>query len=271
MHSIADTKIMKAVLINEKPFLLQIYQKADSLEVEILSGVCNTEDSLAIKNYVIDWLDINRDLRPFYILLNQHRQLSYMVEEFKGLRMIGIPDLFEALCWSITGQQINLTFAYKLKRRLVEKYGSKIEFENQIFHLFPSFKILAHADPADLKAMQFSGKKSEYIIGIAKLFDEGKLSKEMLMSLPDMEARQKMLMSVKGIGIWTANYALMKSLKEQSSIPYGDAGLVQALFLHNIITDKKDHLQILDFFKGMSGWESYIVFYLWRSLAKKLP
>lgn len=78
-----------------------------------------------------------------------------------------------------------------------------------------------------------------------------------------------MLMSVKGIGIWTANYALMKSLKEQSSIPYGDAGLLQALLIHNIITDKKDGLQIRNFFQEMRGWESYVVFYLWRSLAKK--
>ncbi|MEO6684533.1 MAG: DNA repair protein, partial [Dyadobacter sp.] len=164
---------------------------------------------------------------------------------------------------------INLTFAYKLKRRLVEKYGTYIPFDNKTFYIFPSFKILAEANPADLKTMQFSAKKSEYIIGIAKLFAAGKLSKEILLSLPDHKERQKMLVSVKGIGVWTANYALMKCLKEQSSIPYGDSGLLQALLLHKIISDKKDNLQISDFFQKMRGWESYIVFYLWRSLAKK--
>ncbi|GLU52169.1 DNA-3-methyladenine glycosylase family protein [Dyadobacter frigoris] len=271
MHSIVDNRILKAVLIDEKPFLLGISQKPGSLEIEILAGEPDSETSSAVKTYVTEWLDLGRNLQPFYQLLNQHSQLSYMAEEFEGLRIIGIPDLFEALCWSITGQQINLTFAYKLKRRLVEKYGSQIEFDNEIFHIFPSFQVLAGAESNDLRAMQFSAKKAEYIIGIAKLFTDGKLSTEILMSLPDLEARQKMLMSVKGIGIWTANYALMKSLKEQSSIPYGDSGMLQALLLHNIIMDKKDNEKVQNFFLGMTGWESYTVFYLWRSLAKKLP
>lgn len=270
MHAIVENKILKAVLIFEKPLLLSISQKSNILEIEILSGDSNFETNSAIKEYVIDWLDLERDLNPFYQLLDQHPQLSYMVEEFQGLRIISTLDLFEALCWSVIGQQINLTFAYKLKRRLVEKYGNLIEFENQVFHLFPSYEILADADPADLKAMQFSSKKAEYIIGIAKLFATGNLSKEILLSLPNLEARQKMLISVRGIGIWTANYALMKSLKEQSSIPYGDAGLIQALILNNIITDKKDNVQVHNFFQEFIGWESYVVFYLWRSLAKKL-
>ncbi len=270
MHSIVGNKILKSVVIQEKSFLLSIAQKANFLEIEILSGESDINTCLAIKEYVSDWLDLDRDLTPFYKLLNQHTEISYMAEEFMGLRIISIPDLFEALCWSVTGQQINLTFAYKLKRRLVEKYGNWTEFENQKFYTFPSCEILAEADPADLKAMQFSSKKAEYIIGIAKLFAGGKLSKEILLSLPNLEARQKMLISVKGIGVWTANYALMKSLKEQSSIPYGDAGLIQALFLHNIISDKKDTVQVHNFFQKFIGWESYVVFYLWRSLAKKL-
>ncbi|WP_229216656.1 DNA-3-methyladenine glycosylase [Dyadobacter sp. 3J3] len=269
MHSLTVDKILKAVLIRDVFFVFSIAQNGQALQIKILFGPCDLETTAAIKDYVIDWLDIDRDLNPFYQLLNQRSEIAYMAEEFKGLRIIGIPDLFEALCWSVIGQQINLTFAYKLKRRLVEKYGCHTTFENQQFHIFPSFEILAEADPDDLKAMQFSSKKVEYIINISKLFKAGKLSKEILLSLPDYDARQKVLMSVKGIGIWTANYALMKSLKEPSSVPYGDSGLLQALLVHEIITDKKDSLQINNFFQEMRGWESYMAFYLWRSLAKR--
>lgn len=45
------------------------------------------------------------------------------MDEFYGLRNIGIPDLFEAIVWGILGQQINLAYAYTLKRRLVETFG----------------------------------------------------------------------------------------------------------------------------------------------------
>ena len=37
------------------------------------------------------------------------------IEQYYGLRTLGIPDLFEALSWGIIGQQINLTYAYTLK------------------------------------------------------------------------------------------------------------------------------------------------------------
>ena len=115
--------------------------------------------------------------------------------------------------------------------------------------------------------MQFSGKKAEYLIGLAQLFDDGLMSKNKLPSLPDFPSRQKALTDIRGIGIWTANYALMKSLKETSSIPHGDAGLLNALKAHRIIEQKTDTEPISDLFNSFSGWESYLVFYLWRSLA----
>ena len=65
-----------------------------------------------------------------------------MVSEYNSLRIMAIPDLFEAVCWSIIGQQINLTFAYKLKRKFTEVYGTKLTFEGINYHLFPKPKLL---------------------------------------------------------------------------------------------------------------------------------
>jgi DNA-3-methyladenine glycosylase II len=269
MHKIIKNRLYKALLIHEMPYLICIVQKSNFLEIELLAGEYNPEADLVIRNHIAEWFDLGRNVEPFYKLLYNQPQLSYMAEEFKGLRIIGIPDLFEALCWSIIGQQINLSFAYRLKRRLVEKYGTHIEFNDEVFYIFPKYEVLAKADPEDLRTMQLSTRKADYLIGLARTFAAGKLSKEILLALPNLQARQKLLMSLKGIGIWTANYVLMKSLKEQSSIPYGDSGLIQALLSHHIITDKKDTLQIQNFFQAFEGWESYTVFYLWRSLAKK--
>lgn len=269
LHVIYPDRVRKALLINGKVILADISQKANQLQVEIIGGEFEENDSGPIREYIADWFDLSRDVTPFYQLLSKDQRLSYMCQEFEGLRLIGIPDLFEALCWGIIGQQINLTFAYKLKRRLVEKYGTHIMFDNEKYFIFPSCEALALANLEELKEMQFSAKKAEYLIGLAQIFASRVLSKKILTELPDFSARQKALTSVKGIGIWTANYALMKSLKEQSCIPYGDAGLMQALFSHQIIETKKDTLPIDRFFGNFKDWESYLVFYLWRSLAKK--
>lgn len=269
LHTIYSDRVRKPLFINGKIILTDIFQKSDQLFIEIISGDFDESDAPLMQEYISEWFDLNRDIAPFYKLLSKDPRFSYMNQEFAGLRLIGIPDLFEALCWGIIGQQINLTFAYKLKRRLVEKYGTHMTFENEEYHIFPACEALARVDPEELKVMQFSAKKAEYLIGLAGIFVQKKLSKEILTTLPDFLSRQKALTSVKGIGIWTANYALMKSLKEQSCIPYGDAGLMQALFSHQVIETKKDTLPINRFFQDFDGWESYLVFYLWRSLAKK--
>jgi DNA-3-methyladenine glycosylase II len=209
---------------------------------------------------------MDRSIQPFYDLLNQDARLAYMTDAFGGLRLVGICDLFEAICWCIIGQQINLSFAYKLKRRLVEEYGECIEFDNHAYHIFPSAEVLANADIVGMRAMQFSEKKAEYIIGIANAFISGAISENIITALPDFGSQQKALVSHKGIGIWTANYALMKSLRVPNAIPHGDVGLLNG---HGIIADRTEKEKIDAFFSGFAGWESYLTFYLWRSLSAK--
>ncbi len=268
LYKVNKTEVMKALQIGGDIFLISVSEQKSNLVITILKGMPNTAQRAFILYYVTDWFDINTDIQPFYKLLAANKKLAYMKEEFKGLRLIGIPDLFEALCWSIIGQQINLTFAYKLKRRMVEAFGMKVEYEGTTHLLLPEYERLAQVTVPELRAMQFSDKKAEYIITVAKAFAAGTLSKEILLATSGLELRQQMLTKLKGIGIWTANYALMKSLREQGSVPHGDVGLLNALAKHGIIKERSEIAKIEKLFKEFKGWESYLVFYLWRSLAR---
>jgi DNA-3-methyladenine glycosylase II len=101
------------------------------------------------------------------------------------------------------------------------------------------------------------------------MFAEGSISQQMVQQCATYEAQVALLTAIRGIGIWTANYALMKTLKQLQAIPYGDVGLLNALLDHQLIKDKKDTAGIDKLFKRFKGWESYLVFYLWRSLSSK--
>lgn len=272
LHSIGTGAISKAVRSPQGNILFRVHESGNFLHTDILAGETGRESRDFIAAYVSEWFDMERDMQPFYDLLDLDSRLNYMTGAFSGLRLIGIADLFEALCWCVIGQQINLTFAYKLKRRLVERYGDAMEYGSDTFLIFPAPETLASADPEELRTMQFSEKKAQYLIGIAAAFAAGTLSRSAIAALPDFESMQKALTSHKGIGVWTANYALMKSLRAPQGIPHGDVGLLNALSAHGIIADRSETQKIDSFFSGYAGWESYLAFYLWRSLAvRELP
>ena len=77
--------------------------------------------------------------------------------------------------------------------------------------------------------MQFSEKKAEYTLELATKFADRRLSKMTLSSLGDFQSMRSHLTSIRGIGPWTAEYALMKSLRDPSAFPIDDVGLQNAV------------------------------------------
>jgi DNA-3-methyladenine glycosylase II len=266
MLTIRDHCIYKALQLNGERVLIRVSEAEGAINVDILLG---SIDKGVLISYISEWFDLERDIQPFYTLLAAEPSMAYMAEKYQGLRLVSITDMFEAICWSIIGQQINLTFAYKLKRRLVELFGSKMVYEGESHYIFPEAEVLAQIEPEELKSLQFSQRKAEYIIIVARAFAEGIVSKQKVMELPALPEKQKLLTDLKGVGIWTANYVLIKSLREPASIPHGDVGLLQALQNHQVIERRDETELIARFFEKYQGWESYLVFYLWRSLSVK--
>lgn len=267
LYSIERGKVIKPLRIDGYRLLLQIRENGDALQVEMLSDGGSDHKYEKAVRYITEWFDLDRDLQPFYRLLKKHDRLSWMADNYYGLRLMGIPDLFEALCWCVIGQQINLTFAYRLKRRLVETYGSFMTYDSKQYHFFPEPEVFAGLEVDNLKELQFSRQKAEYLIGIAKDFAGGKLTKQELASYENTHQMLKRLKKIRGVGDWTANYALMKSLGRTDCITYGDTGLQSAVSKILGLDRKPTREEVEQFFEPFAGWESYLVIYLWRTLS----
>lgn len=216
--------------------------------------------------YIWEWFDLDKDLSNFYEVANRDKILQQVAHRYYGLRMICIPDLFEALTWGIIGQQINLAFAYTLKKRFVEHYGECITFEVDTFWIFPTFEIIAAIDVEDLRKLQFTTRKAEYIIGVAKAMTNGEIMKENLLQKQDYQQVKKCLMAFRGIGAWTADYVMMKSLHYSSAFPITDVGLHNALKLQLGLERKPIIEEINKMAENWEDWQAYATFYLWRSL-----
>jgi DNA-3-methyladenine glycosylase II len=265
LHQIENDHVLKAIKHGQEKNLLQIKSGKNKLTIEFLNGEPTATSKEFIKQYVTEWFDLKTDLRPFYELASRDKILAPLIKKYFGYRIIGQPDLFESIIWAVLGQQINLQFAYTLKQRFVENFGERLMFNNKSYYLFPDPKLVSQLSDEVLLGLQFSRQKSQYTRRIGEAFASGELSKEKLTGLPLQEAKEA-LMKIKGIGNWTANYALMKTFRYTDAFPLEDAGI------HNAIKNlkKMDRKPTLDevrkLFKKYKGWEAYATLYLWKSL-----
>ncbi|WP_188455510.1 DNA-3-methyladenine glycosylase family protein [Virgibacillus oceani] len=266
LHRINGGHVFKLIKVSGALVLFKVEYSNDSIIVEFLTKTPAIEIRNKVAAYIWDWFDLDCDLDEFYNLASQDKILRKLAQDYFGLRMISIQDLFEALTWAILGQQINLTFAYTLKRRFVERFGECLTYNGDTFWLFPSFEQISSLDVKDLRILQITGRKSEYIIGIANAMKNGELTKDFLKHQQDDQQTQILLMQYRGVGAWTANYVMMKCLHNKNSFPIADVGLHHAI-KHQLGLERKPTIKEIEKLSlGWKGWQAYATFYLWRSL-----
>jgi DNA-3-methyladenine glycosylase II len=265
LHTIKEGCLLKLARLNGELILFKVEAQDDALKVEFLNGIPSEAAQEKVAEFIWDWLDLDVDLDRFYTWGDDDPVLSKLIRNYTGLRMIAIHDLFEALVWAVLGQQINLAFAYTLKKRLVEAYGERLTFHGETYWLFPTFDEIAQLEEGDLRELQITGRKAAFIIGIANAMKDGRLTKESLMKMDEQQAR-KALLQYKGIGAWTADYVMMKCLHVKTSFPVADVGLQNALKAA-LGHERKPALEEMEAFSHKwEGWQAYAAFYLWRSL-----
>jgi DNA-3-methyladenine glycosylase II len=268
LHQLRDGYVLKALHVRDQVVVFKVASKKRNLSITFLT----TEPAPATKDvvaaYVREWFDLDTDLKPFYRMAEKDKLLKPLVKEFYGYRIVGQPDLFESLIWAVLGQQINLGFAYTLKQRFVQTFGERVTLGGDDFFLFPTPSTVSLITPEQLVPLQFSIQKSRYTIAIAEAFSDGTLSKEKLKGLPLHEAKAH-LMKIKGIGNWTANYALMKTFHHPDAFPLEDAGLHNAIKNLKKLDRKPALPELVKIFKKYRGWEAYATLYLWKALSLK--
>lgn len=266
LHRVEEEKVTKALVVEGKPVVFRVGEEKDQLGMEVVEGTVTTTGSSYLRNYVRDWLDLETDLAPFYRMARKDELLKPLVKAYHGYRIVGQPDLFESLVWAVLGQQINLSFAYTLKERFVSTFGESVEWNGLPHFVFPTPAVVCRIRPEELLPLQFSRQKAAYTVNIAEAFHRGEISRDKLKGMTLDEAKAE-LRKIKGVGNWTANYALMKTYRYPDAFPLEDAGLHNAIKRQLGLKSKPGLERVKRIFANYRGWEAYATLYLWRSLA----
>ena len=183
-------------------------------------GVDISSDDESVVPQVQHFLGLPFDLDGFAAWAAGEPTIARLAHALEGFRPPLQVNPFEALVTSITAQQVSLQSAAAIRSRFIERFGQAYEHA----YSFPVRERVARATEDELFAVGFSSRKAEYVIGLAR----SELDLDVLASLPDEEVTAR-LVSLRGVGEWTADWFLARHLARPHAWPAGDLGLRKAV------------------------------------------
>jgi DNA-3-methyladenine glycosylase II len=171
------------------------------------------------------------DLPGFYRMAKADRALAPLVERLYGLRPTLAPTPLEMLVGSITAQQVNLSFAFACRARLVRRWGTAVHVRGGDVYAFPDAAALAGARVPELRALKYSTRKAEYIRDLARAVFSGGLDLDALADAPNAEVIER-LTGLRGLGRWTADWFLARCCGRGDVCPAGDLAVRKAFEHH---------------------------------------
>ncbi len=208
-----------AVRIQDNPTVLemrQIRRKPPALEVR--TALPNSASEV---KRIARWIVFAElDLLPFYRLAGSHSVLGPITQELHGLKPMRPSSLFEMLVIAITEQQISMAAAYRIRTRIIERYGERV---NGLW-VFPTPRRLSESSAGELMTCGLSQRKAEYVKGVAYEVANGRLDLDRLEAMSDEDVRF-LLLQVRGLGPWSAEYVLVRGLSRPDRVPAEDLGI----------------------------------------------
>ncbi|PPA68846.1 DNA-3-methyladenine glycosylase family protein [Jeotgalibacillus proteolyticus] len=218
------------------------------------------EDRKEIIRHVKDLFHWNHSLNEVDLHFSSST-LSNIFDVHKGTPLVREPSVYSCLLKSIIHQQLNMAFAAVLTERFVTTYGENIED----VWFYPEPQTVAEITVEELRALQFSQRKAEYVIGVGKKILSGELELDRFPEMSDEEIIEE-LVKLRGVGPWTAQNVLLFGLGRMDIFPFADIGIQNALKKQFNMERKPTILEMEEWTESWRPYLSYASLYLWRSI-----
>lgn len=169
-------------------------------------------------------LHIHDNLQLFYLFARADPILWMLIEPLYGLHILQTETLFEALAVTVIEQQIALTAAQRGERWLVEWAGEAVLHAGEPHYVFPTAERIAEATVDALTPLKITFKRMSVLIDIAQQFNTA----QHLQHLP-LQRCYEALMAIRGVGHWTAAWALTRGMGHYIYVGSADVALRAAV------------------------------------------
>ncbi len=178
-------------------------------------------------------------------------KLGQAIDKIGMIQREVMPDLFSAVIYNIIGQQISTAALNTVWKRFLDKVEEDVSPES----------ILSLSEE-NLQSIGLSSRKVRYIRSFAEKIQSGDFSLEALEGMNDEEVIQS-LVSLDGIGRWTAEMLLTFSMQRPDVVSFGDLGILRGMRMlyHHRVIDKK---KFQKYKRRYSPYGTVASLYLWE-------
>ncbi len=190
-------------------------------------------------------------------LKKKDKRLGAVIDTLGHIEREVIDDLFEALVFSIVGQQISTKAQVTVWGRVRDGLGAVTP------------ETVTAAGEAVLRGFGLSGRKAGYILSAAGRILRGELDLKALEKMSDAEVKQE-LCRLPGVGVWTAEMLMTFSMQRKNILSFGDYGIRKGLrmvYHHREIGQKLFER----YYKRYTPYASVASLYLWAVAGGAVP
>lgn len=181
------------------------------------------------------------------------RVMRKLIKAHGSARLQSRGDAFQTLARSIVGQQISVKAAQSVWDRVVGSLPA----------MNPAAVLGAGED--SLRGCGLSGRKVQYVLDLAGKFHSGEVHPEAWQTMAD-DAVVGELLSIRGIGRWTADMFLIFHLMRPDVLPLGDLGLIKGVSQTYFAGEPVTQSDVREVAAAWAPWRSVGTWYIWRSL-----
>ncbi len=230
--SLVDGVFSRALEVGGKTVALSVRSVGEverpRIEVRLEGDRLSSEYESKVVEVATRLVGAQNSLTEFYDSVEDDDPMAEFTDRFRGLGIAQSASPFEGLVLSILGQQISNEVARVLRDLLVDTLGNVVSVNGVDYRTFPSPAAIADAGIDDLRDMKLSARKAEYISDIAESIASGSLDLDALADMLD-ESIVEELVSLRGVGPWTAHWLLIRAFDRPDGFPGGDLAIQRSL------------------------------------------
>ncbi len=254
-------RILRAWGPPERPWVVAVEARGTRWSVEAWGA-----DPPQARRAVRAIFSLDHDLAEFYRRTRREPTLAGTERRFRGLRLPRDASVYESLLYAIIGQQLSVSAALSIQRRLFDRTASVLNAGRIEVPSVPPPAALARLGPEGLRSTGLSGAKCRAILELANAGPGSAPRDPGLGTLPLDDAIER-LVAMRGVGRWTAENSLLRGTGRTDVFVAGDLGIRVALAENGVLPRSASEDAARAWAeRWYPGWGSYATLYLWRKL-----